>query len=102
VSSRRAARAIVEACRTGAPSLVIGAQARAAVALQGLAPGIVAAVSALAARFLPPPDRTAGTEGRLGRESASWWAPSRLTRLGDRAAARNNELDPALPIRAHR
>jgi NAD(P)-dependent dehydrogenase (short-subunit alcohol dehydrogenase family) len=100
VDSRRAARQVVDACRVGAASLVIGRQARFAVALQGLAPDLVAAMSALGARLLPRPDPARGHEARLGRDSGSRWAPSVLTRLGDAAAGRNNQLRPALPIGA--
>jgi NAD(P)-dependent dehydrogenase (short-subunit alcohol dehydrogenase family) len=102
VSSRRAAREVLEACRRGAASLVIGSPARLAVALQGVAPGLVAAATAIAARLLPSPDPNRSVQGRLGWESRSRWAPSLLTRLGEEAAERNNELHPALPIPARR
>jgi NAD(P)-dependent dehydrogenase (short-subunit alcohol dehydrogenase family) len=100
VSSKRAARAIVGACRTGAPSLVIGVPAKLAAATQGVTPSLVAVGAAIAARLLPRPDGQAGTEGHLGWQSQSRVAPSVLTRLSDRAAVRNNEATPALPIGA--
>jgi hypothetical protein len=42
--------------------------------------------------LLPRPLAGAGTEAHSGWQSLSDWAPSRLTRLTDRAAAENNEL----------
>jgi NAD(P)-dependent dehydrogenase (short-subunit alcohol dehydrogenase family) len=100
VSARRAAAAVVEACRIGAPSLVIGMQARLAIVLQSLAPGLVATGMAVAARLLPSPNPEGGEQSRLGRDTPSRWAPSVLTRLGDEAAERNNEIGRALPIEA--
>ena len=65
----------------------------------GAACGAGAALMTLAERLLPGPGGI-GTEARLGAESESRWSPSLLTTLGDRAAARNNEVasgrtDPA-------
>ncbi|MBA2458875.1 MAG: short-chain dehydrogenase, partial [Gemmatimonadales bacterium] len=48
----------------------------------------------LAGRLLPDPP--AGDTGRRqGKESRSWLSPSWLTRLGDRAARRYNQMAPA-------
>jgi NAD(P)-dependent dehydrogenase (short-subunit alcohol dehydrogenase family) len=102
VSARRAAVEVVEACRVGMPSLVIGLHAKLAVAAQALAPGVVAAATALAARLMPGPEPRQGEHGRLGWESQSRWSPSVLTALSNRAAERNNETSPALPIHARR
>jgi hypothetical protein len=55
ISARRAARQIVEACRKGNPELVISTQANLAALAQGVAPQLVARVSALVNRFLPQP-----------------------------------------------
>jgi hypothetical protein len=44
-----------------------------------------------AERLLPGPGGI-GPASRRGAESQSAWSPSVLTRLGDEAAARNNEL----------
>jgi hypothetical protein len=49
-------------------------------------------LASLANRFLPRPTGASGDEARLGRDSQSDWAPSTLTALSDRAAARNNEV----------
>jgi hypothetical protein len=62
-----------------------------------LAPEIVALGMAIANRLLPAPGDASGNELHSGWQSASRWAPSRLTRLTGRAAAANNEL-PASPL----
>jgi NAD(P)-dependent dehydrogenase (short-subunit alcohol dehydrogenase family) len=92
VAASRAARQIVEACRRGQAELMIGLPAKLAAAFYGLMPSTFVTVASLANRFLPAPSGTAGDQARLGRDSSSRWAPSRLTALSDRAAARNNEL----------
>jgi NAD(P)-dependent dehydrogenase (short-subunit alcohol dehydrogenase family) len=102
VSARRAARAIVDASRRGDASLVIGMPARLGVVAQALTPGLVAAATAIGARLLPGAAPESGNTPRQGWESQSRWAPSLLTRLGDRAARRNNEMEPAPPIPARR
>lgn len=55
INSHRAARQIVEACRKRRPDLVITTQAKLAVLTHGIAPGLVARISALVNRFLPKP-----------------------------------------------
>ncbi|HYO16512.1 MAG TPA: SDR family NAD(P)-dependent oxidoreductase [Thermoanaerobaculia bacterium] len=92
MSARRAARRIVEACRYGEPHLTLTVQARLAVALANLAPGLTARALELANRMLPAPAGQDGQEARPGWQNATRWAPSVLTRLADRAAVENNEL----------
>ena len=60
--------------------------------IYALTPGAVARTLGLAARLLPGPVGPEGDEPRSGRDSASRWAPSIATTLGDRAAALNNEV----------
>ena len=92
-SAERAARQIVDAARYGDPSLVITTPAKAAVALEGIAPGLVARANALAARWLlPQPPGPEGNQERRGYESRPEWLPKAVTVLTDRAAAANNEL----------
>src|SRR5262249_52174539 len=55
VDARRAARQIVVACRKGRRELVISIKANLAVMAQGIAPSLVARISALVNRFLPGP-----------------------------------------------
>ncbi|MBA3232062.1 MAG: SDR family NAD(P)-dependent oxidoreductase [Acidobacteria bacterium] len=91
ISADAAARQIVEACRHGDPELTITLQARLAVMLTHVAPGVVGRMMMIANRFLPGPAGVAGDRHRKGRESESKWAPSAATILTNRAAAANNE-----------
>jgi hypothetical protein len=50
----------------------------------------------MANRLLPARTDARGDQSHSGWQSASGWAPSRLTRLSERSAAENNELPPAL------
>ena len=91
VSAERAARQILDACRSGDPELTISAPARIAIVVNAVAPNLVARLSMLANRLLPGPNGSAGDRYRKGRESVSRWAPSAATILTDRAAAANNQ-----------
>ena len=86
-----AAREILDACRRGAPRLILTPYGRAANAVDALFPQLSAAVMATASSLLPGPV-TGGDRTRKGFESFSPVVPSALTRLSDRAAARNNQL----------
>ncbi len=90
MDAERAARRIVEACRHGDASVVLGLPAKLAVALHALAPGVTADALGVVHRLLPPPGGI-GTTGAPGRESASAWSPSWLTALGERAARALNQ-----------
>jgi NAD(P)-dependent dehydrogenase (short-subunit alcohol dehydrogenase family) len=88
MGGERAARAIVRASRRGDRLLVLGLPAKLAALAQGLFPGALAGASSLVTRLLPQ-----GTSRRVRTGAAiDHRPPSWLTRLGDRAAARNNEL----------
>jgi short-subunit dehydrogenase len=93
MDAARAARKIIAACRRGAPRLILGIQTKAAVLFNELFPGTTTQVLAIVDRLLPGRDQGSKTpeQGRSGWESQSAWAPSLLTRLSDKAAARNNE-----------
>jgi NAD(P)-dependent dehydrogenase (short-subunit alcohol dehydrogenase family) len=94
MSAERAARQILRACRYGRARATLTLAARAAEIADALAPEAVASAAALANRLLPGaegPD-SVGEEAIEGRHSTSAWSPSVATVLGDRAAARNNEL----------
>jgi NAD(P)-dependent dehydrogenase (short-subunit alcohol dehydrogenase family) len=91
-SADQAARQIIRACRYGDPELTITLPAKVAVVLNTLTPGVMAHVSALAARLLPGPTGPEGDIPRRGRESESRWAPSPATKLTDVAAVMNNEV----------
>jgi short-subunit dehydrogenase len=91
ISAERAARRIVEACRTGDAFVAIGMPVRIAQVMNAVLPGATALIMKLAARALPPPVHPSGSEGRTGWESRSGLMPSLLARPADRAIARNNE-----------
>ena len=91
MAATRAARRILDACRNGDAELVMPLSTAMAVKLNALFPGVGADVVSLAERLLPGPGGI-GPAMRRGAESESRWSPSVLTRLGDDAAARNNEL----------
>lgn len=88
----RAAQQIVAAARRGAPHLTITFQASLAGALNGVAPGLIAGGTSIFGSMLPGDAGPAGDVTKTGRESKSAIAPSILTYLNDRAAAKNNEL----------
>lgn len=92
IDAERAAQQIVEACRSGAPELIISTQARALIILNTLCPHVLAPLFALVARFLPRPTGRAGDTVKSGWESRTAWSPSFVTRLADRATVENNEL----------
>jgi len=93
MNARAAARQILDASAHGDGEIVLSLPAKVATLLHDLAPGWTADLLGLVQRFLPGPGGR-GTEGTPGRESESAVSPSLLTRLGDEAAARNNEIAP--------
>ena len=92
IGAERAARQIVNACRNGDAELVITVQAKMAILARTVAPELFAAAMAMINRLLPPPTGPDGDTARLGRDSESEWAPSRLTEPTYKAADENNEL----------
>ena len=93
IDAARAAWQVLDACRHGDAELVITWPARLAIIANAIAPEAVALGLSTANRLLPgPTDKESGNERRSGWQSTSAWAPSRLTTLTNRAAARNNEL----------
>jgi NAD(P)-dependent dehydrogenase (short-subunit alcohol dehydrogenase family) len=92
IDGRRAASQIVEACRCGEAELVITWPAKLAILANALAPEAMAIAMSTANRLLPAATDETGDDARSGWQSRSSWAPSLLTRLTDRAAARNNEV----------
>jgi NAD(P)-dependent dehydrogenase (short-subunit alcohol dehydrogenase family) len=92
IDAERAARKIVEACRHGDAELAITPQARLAIIADALVPSFVATSMRMMNRLLPGAGSPLVDEARSGWQSPSRWAPSWLTRLSDRASARNNEV----------
>jgi NAD(P)-dependent dehydrogenase (short-subunit alcohol dehydrogenase family) len=95
IDATRAAAKIVHACRYGDPELVITPQAKLAIVADAVAPSLVARSMQLMNWLLPGAGSPLGQEARSGWQSPTRWAPSWLTRLSDRASARNNELPAA-------
>jgi NAD(P)-dependent dehydrogenase (short-subunit alcohol dehydrogenase family) len=91
ISAERAAAKIIEACRYGDPELTITPQAKLAVALHGIAPGLVTRMMTLANWLLPAPVGPEGNRIKEGRESETKLTRSPLTALTRSAAWRNNE-----------
>ncbi|MCO5168954.1 MAG: SDR family oxidoreductase [Planctomycetes bacterium] len=92
IDADRAAARIVRACRRGDARLIITPQAKAAALLNELAPGLVTTLLSVVNRLLPRPAPGHSPETHPGHDSASFVAPSWLTRLADRASEENNEL----------
>ncbi|MDB5297118.1 MAG: hypothetical protein JWO31_3101 [Phycisphaerales bacterium] len=95
MDAARAARRVVAACVNGEAEVILSWQAKLVAKLvaklNGLMPGSVAELSALASRLLPA-EGGVGSDGRTGWESQSSTASSPLTALSDRATATNNQL----------
>ena len=80
ISAENAARRIVAACRRGDAEVLFPVPARLAAVVNAVAPGLTASVLAAVDRLLPGPD------------SGSRPSPSWLSRLGDRAAKKYNQI----------
>lgn len=92
IDPTRAARQILDACRRGDAELVITVQARLAIIARTLAPELFAKAMTMINGLLPQSTGADGDTTRLGRESQSEWAPSKLTAPTYRAAVENNEM----------
>lgn len=91
MNAARAARRIVEACRYGDRTLVLGAPARLAQIFQALFPRLTAELMVVAERLLPGP-APGGERVREGTEVHDQGPPAWIIRHLDRASERNNEL----------
>ena len=92
IDGARAAAQVVDACRHGDAELIVSWPAKLAVMAHAAMPESVALMMDWANRLLPSATDASGDRPRTGWQSSSEWAPSRLTRLTERAAAANNEL----------
>jgi len=93
VDAERAAKLIVEACRRGQSSLIIGIPARLAIAGNALFPSFTGEVMKLVNRFLPNAVGVEGDQlisGERAREEQR--VPGWIARFGETAMARNNEV----------
>jgi NAD(P)-dependent dehydrogenase (short-subunit alcohol dehydrogenase family) len=91
ISPRRAAWRLAEAVRYGEAEVILSLPAKLAAAFHGIFPGVTADLLGGVNRLLPEPGGI-GTAKARGKDSGSALAPSVLTSLSDREAARNNEL----------
>lgn len=92
IDAARAARQIVNACRSGDAELIVSWPAKLAVIAEAVCPSAVAWGMALANSLLPKAGDPSGDRARSGWQSLSSWAPSRLTRLTEQAALENNQM----------
>jgi len=91
ISAEKAARRIAAACRRGDAEVLFPIPARVASVVNAVAPGLTASVLAAVHRLLPGAE--GGSRGRhKGTESQSRLSPSWLSRLGDRAAKKYNQI----------
>jgi NAD(P)-dependent dehydrogenase (short-subunit alcohol dehydrogenase family) len=91
VSAERAARRILAACRRGDAEVLFPVPARIASIVNGVAPGLATDALSLVNRLLPGPGGKPSGRHK-GAESQSWVSPSWLSRLGDRAARKYNQV----------
>lgn len=91
MSAEHAAAQILRACRDGEREVLLRNPLNVAVALQAFFPGTTQSLLGAVALLLPSMGGI-GARSAYGYESASRWSPSWLTRLGDAAARRNNEM----------
>ncbi|MDQ3197851.1 MAG: SDR family oxidoreductase [Verrucomicrobiota bacterium] len=92
VDADRAAEKIVQACRRGQGSLIIGWSARAAIIGNALMPSLTGEFMKLANRVLPKAVGVEGDELKSGREArAEQRLPEWLTRLGGAALRQDRE-----------
>jgi len=94
MDATRAARQILAACKRGDSEVVLSIPAKAASVAHALFPRPIAVLLGLVNRLLPGPSGSGSRGGIRGADSESALSPSLLTALGDRAAARNNEIGP--------
>jgi len=94
IGAEEAARRILEGVRRGDAEVRFPLVTRLAVIAAAVAPNVTASVLELTGRLLP--EAPADLRGRQpGRESQSAASPSWLTRLGDDAARRYNQIAPS-------
>jgi NAD(P)-dependent dehydrogenase (short-subunit alcohol dehydrogenase family) len=91
ISAENAARRIAAGLRRGDAEVLFPLPARLAAVVNAVAPGLASEALSLVNRVLPGPGRRPGGR-RKGAESESWISPSWLTRLGDRAARKYNQV----------
>lgn len=94
ISAERAARRILRGLKRGNAEVLFPVTTRIAAVFNAAAPNLTADVLALVDRLLPGAAEVP-TGRRRGRQSQSAYSPSWLTRLGDRAARKYNQIAPS-------
>jgi short-subunit dehydrogenase len=92
MSAERAARQILEAAARGDSEVTLSLPAKMIRLVHGIAPGLTSDVLGIVNRALP--DSGGGVDTRIAGKAIEPCRSSWLTALGDRAAHRNNEIDP--------
>jgi NAD(P)-dependent dehydrogenase (short-subunit alcohol dehydrogenase family) len=93
VNAARAAEMIVEACRCGQASLIIGLQARLAIAGNALFPSLTGEVMKLINRVLPRAIGVEGDELKSGHEARDdSHLPRWMARFAESPVVQNNEM----------
>jgi short-subunit dehydrogenase len=95
-SAEQVARATIAAFRRGDVEVIVPFPAWLSTKFYALFPGLTTNLLSVANRFLPKSGGI-GEERAFGQDSHSFWAPSWLTALSNRAARRNNEIPVAEP-----
>jgi len=93
-SAENVARQTIAAFRRGDAELIVPLPAWLSAKFYPLFPGLMTNLLSLVNRLLPGSDGT-GKERAFGKDSHSFWSPSWLTYLSDRAARQNNEIPVA-------
>jgi hypothetical protein len=91
MSAERAARRIIQACKHGDAQIVLTLPAKLGILLHVLFPELTADALSVINWALPGPGGI-GERRVKGKNSYSFWSPSVLTLLNERAAWRNNEI----------
>jgi len=91
INAERAAYQILEATKEGRAALTISLPAKIAVLSDALFPEFTAGLLSLVNDFVLP-ESSATTSSAKGKDSTSFWSPSLLTTLTDKAALKNNEV----------
>jgi NAD(P)-dependent dehydrogenase (short-subunit alcohol dehydrogenase family) len=91
INAERAASQILEATKEGRAALTISLPAKIAVLSDALFPEFTAGLLSLVNDFVLP-ESSATTSSAKGKDSTSFWSPSLLTTLTDKAALKNNEV----------
>ncbi len=95
MSAEAVARKTIGALKRGDAEIILSLPAQIAARLHGLFSGLYTNKLSWANRLLPASEGGIGQERALGKDTHSFWSPSWLTYLSNRAAGRNNTITTA-------